>query len=91
MLKFYQQPATHPPTHFCPKCKCRVSAAASTGSCVGALELPPCSALLAKIIGNPQAAYERHMPRNFQERNPALNTSAEDWKPFLERFLLLDA
>ena len=56
-----------------------------------ALKLQRCSVLPAKIIGNPQAAYERHMPRNFQERNPALNTSADDWKPFLERFLLLDA
>ena len=56
-----------------------------------ALKLQRCSVLPAKIIGNPQAAYERHMPRNFQERNPALNTSADDWKPFLERFVLLDA
>ena len=56
-----------------------------------ALKLHRCSELPAEIIGNPQAAYERHMPRNFQERNPALNTSADDWKPFLEKFLLLDA
>ena len=56
-----------------------------------ALKLQRCSVLPAEIIGNPQAAYERHMPRNFQERNPALNTSADDWKPFLEKFLLLDA